>query len=268
MKFLRFFRIKSDNRKDYLKYAIGEIFLVVIGILIALSVNNSNEERKLRKEEKKILLSLHSEISNNLNSLETSLNEKKNIIDVNNRFLKYTGPGLEWKSESKLDSLMYYFTVSGWIYVADNGVLNEIINSGKLSIIEDIKIKNIVASLPQQIAQIIEEDRLYRDDLHQYFLPYVSKNYKLRNITEFRELYKFSESDLGKSRFQKSNQNLINDLEFENILTIQSIWIKFSIEMCENLKIKFSKIQELIESKYDDVDYNTLNQDLEEGFWG
>ncbi len=77
MKFLRFFRVKSDNRKDYLKYAIGEIFLVVIGILIALSVNNSNEERKLRKEEKKILLSLHSEISNNLNSLETSLNEKK-----------------------------------------------------------------------------------------------------------------------------------------------------------------------------------------------
>ena len=226
MKFLRFFRIKSANRKDYLKYAIGEIFLVVIGILIALSVNNSNEERKLRKEEKKIFLSLHSEISNNLNSLETSL------------------------------------------YVADNGVLNEIINSGKLSIIEDIKIKNIVASLPQQIAQIIEEDRLYRDDLHQYFLPYVSKNYKLRNITEFRELYKFSKSDLGKSRFQKSNQNLINDLEFENILTIQSIWIKFSIEMSENLKIKFSKIQELIESKYDDVDYTTLNHDLEEGFWG
>ena len=33
-------------------------------------------------------------------------------------------------------------------------------------------------------------------------------------------------------------------------------------------KIKFSKIQELIKSKYDDVDYNTLNQDLEGGFWG
>jgi hypothetical protein len=38
--------------------------------------------------------------------------------------------------------------------------------------------------------------------------------------------------------------------------------------MCENLQIKFSRIQELIESKYDDVDYDRLNQDLEEGFWG
>ena len=73
---------------------------------------------------------------------------------------------------------------------------------------------------------------------------------------------------MGKSKFKLYDNNLINNLEFENILTIQSIWIKFSIEMCENLQIKFSKIQELIESKYDDVDYDRLNQDLEEGFWG
>ena len=73
---------------------------------------------------------------------------------------------------------------------------------------------------------------------------------------------------MGKSKFKLFDNNLINNLEFENILTIQSIWIKFSIEMCENLQIKFSKIQELIESKYDDVDYDRLNQDLEEGFWG
>ena len=92
MKFLRLFRSQSTNTKDYVKYAVGEVFLVVIGILIALSVNNANEERKLRKEEKKILLSLHSEISNNLNSLETALLEKKIIIDINNEFLKYTGP--------------------------------------------------------------------------------------------------------------------------------------------------------------------------------
>jgi hypothetical protein len=96
----------------------------------------------------------------------------------------------------------------------------------------------------------------------------MSKNFKLRNITEYRELYKFSKSDLGKSIHELSNQNLINNLEFENILTIQAIWIKFSIEMCENLQIKFLQLQKLIESKYNDVDYDTLNQDLEEGFWG
>ena len=66
---------------------------------------------------------------------------------------------------------MYYITVSGWIYVPDNGVLNEIVNSGKLSDLENNSIKNLVASIPQQVSQILEEDRLYRDDLHQYFSP-------------------------------------------------------------------------------------------------
>ena len=54
----------------YLRYAVGEVILVVIGILIALQVNNWNEYRKEKVEEKKILLSLHNEISNNLESLQ------------------------------------------------------------------------------------------------------------------------------------------------------------------------------------------------------
>jgi len=50
---LRFFRqirktlIEQDNIRKYLLFAIGEILLVVIGIFIALQVNNWNEERKL-----------------------------------------------------------------------------------------------------------------------------------------------------------------------------------------------------------------------------
>ena len=46
---------------NYLKYAIGEIVLVVIGILIALQVNNWNEERKNRGREENILIGLQKE---------------------------------------------------------------------------------------------------------------------------------------------------------------------------------------------------------------
>lgn len=46
----------SENKTGkYLKYAIGEILLVVIGILIALQINNLNEERKLRNNEQILL---------------------------------------------------------------------------------------------------------------------------------------------------------------------------------------------------------------------
>lgn len=268
MRLFRFQKFQSLETKQYLKYGIGEVFLVVIGILLALQVNNWNEKRKLIIEEKKTLLSFHNEVSNNLNILERSIFEKQKIIEANNEILKYIGPNEKWLSEKSLDSLMYHITVSGWIFVPEDGVLNEIINSGKLSIIQDEKIKNEIASLPQLLSLILEEDRLYRDDLHQYFLPFLSKNYKLRNITSHRELLEHSKSDLGISKFENNPVALLNNPEFENILTIQSIWIKFSIDMCINQKSKYEEIQRLIEDKYPNVDYSSLKENLDRGFWG
>ena len=55
IKFFRHIRkslIEKNQMGKYFKYAIGEILLVVIGILIALQINNWNEERKDRKLEK------------------------------------------------------------------------------------------------------------------------------------------------------------------------------------------------------------------------
>ena len=58
---LKFFRtlrkklIEQDNVRKYLIYAIGEIALVMIGILLALQVNNWNETRKIKAFEKEIL---------------------------------------------------------------------------------------------------------------------------------------------------------------------------------------------------------------------
>ena len=49
----------------YLKYAIGEILLVVVGILIALQVNNWNQERKDRKEGELIKQNIHDEFIKN-----------------------------------------------------------------------------------------------------------------------------------------------------------------------------------------------------------
>ena len=57
----------------YLKYAIGEIVLVVIGILIALSINNWNESRKLENDKKKLMHDLKQEFSANKGALERHL---------------------------------------------------------------------------------------------------------------------------------------------------------------------------------------------------
>ena len=55
---IRFDLLKKNKTGKYLKYAVGEIVLVVIGIIIALQINNWNEQRIDSKEEQLVLLYL------------------------------------------------------------------------------------------------------------------------------------------------------------------------------------------------------------------
>ena len=64
IKFFRHIRrqlISENKTGKYFKYAIGEIILVVIGILIALQINNFNNSRQETKIEQAYLLSLQTE---------------------------------------------------------------------------------------------------------------------------------------------------------------------------------------------------------------
>jgi len=85
---IKFFRnirknlVKAGKTTKYFKYAIGEIVLVVVGILIALQINNWNEVKKIKTLETKILKELHNnlildidEIHNDVNYMETLASE-------------------------------------------------------------------------------------------------------------------------------------------------------------------------------------------------
>ena len=83
---IKFFRIIRQNllsegkNGKYFKYAIGEIFLVVIGILIALQLNNWNENRNKTKLGYQYLTEMKSEIQDDVFMLDRYIyNLKKNI---------------------------------------------------------------------------------------------------------------------------------------------------------------------------------------------
>ncbi len=82
----------DDNKPiKYMRYAIGEIVLVVIGILIALQVNNWNEERKTKLQEHNTLEKLHEEsegIVNYLTIMYNSYDDYIHSIDKSAQALK------------------------------------------------------------------------------------------------------------------------------------------------------------------------------------
>ncbi|MCA0153130.1 DUF6090 family protein [Winogradskyella vincentii] len=84
---IKFFRkirqnlLSEGKTGKYIKYAIGEILLVVIGILIALSINNWNEERKNRLKEAVYLEGIKTDLTNDIRYIDF-------LIPFNNRRLK------------------------------------------------------------------------------------------------------------------------------------------------------------------------------------
>jgi hypothetical protein len=76
LSFLRKLRkslIDAGSIRKYLLYAVGEIVLVMIGILLALQVNNTNQERALRKQEKLLLAEIHEEFKYNLREFKDNI---------------------------------------------------------------------------------------------------------------------------------------------------------------------------------------------------
>jgi hypothetical protein len=77
---IRYNLMATGKTTNYLKYAIGEIVLVVIGILIALSINTWNENRKNSHQEHKILLALKSDFTESKIRLQVTMIQQKNVL--------------------------------------------------------------------------------------------------------------------------------------------------------------------------------------------
>ncbi|MCE7991008.1 MAG: hypothetical protein HEP71_03475 [Roseivirga sp.] len=95
----------------YLGYALGEILLVVFGILIALSINNWNEHRKKRDKEKDILQDIQTALISDLSDISLSLE----TIDKAIRYLEHLE---EYAKGEKLlsDTVQRYFPAFLWSF--------------------------------------------------------------------------------------------------------------------------------------------------------
>ncbi|MAZ72721.1 MAG: hypothetical protein CMC70_06205 [Flavobacteriaceae bacterium] len=90
IKFFRKIRYKlmSENKTGkYFKYAIGEIILVVIGILIALQINNWNENRKVQKLEAQIYTELKSDLLKTRNDIQKTISQHREIFNLSQNLI-------------------------------------------------------------------------------------------------------------------------------------------------------------------------------------
>ena len=254
---LKFFRqirqklLREGKTKKYIGYAIGEIILIVIGIVIALQLGNWNQEIKSNSQEKRILTDLRIEFKNNLEGLNLVIKEKEGIIDICNLFLEKSGPNPTWDKELNFDSLLVKTVVSGWKFYPETGVLSDILNSGKLELIDNDSLRYIISSLPGNIDRLHYEDDMVINDLHNTYLPFLSKYYPIRNTNLYksgvlsnsqRKMLK----EISNSEFSSSPAILLKKMEFENLINIQLLWVSFSLHRYHIQKEVYQKALEII----------------------
>ena len=90
---IKFFRkirqnlIMENKTSKYLKYAIGEIVLVMIGILLALQINNWNETRKNKLKEKELEIALLSDFQETKTRLQETINKQQKVMDYSKQLI-------------------------------------------------------------------------------------------------------------------------------------------------------------------------------------
>ena len=209
IKFFRHIRynlMETGKTGKYLKYAIGEIILVVIGILIALSINNWNENRKLQSEELKLLFDIKSNLETTLVNLKNDVNQTKNDILLYSKIESYIKQDLAYSTE--LDSSFAHLTF--WSSPFITSTAYNTLQSKGLDLIKSEHLKNNIVNLYEVIFARLMED-------------YNKSEWNLSQtvITKFfsKHIRRLHNQDLFLARPNDFESLKTND-EFKNILSM------------------------------------------------
>ena len=196
----------------YLKYALGEILLVVIGILIALSINNWNEKRKLKKTEWQTILALKAELTANIKSLEDILKFNQPSLDTARMFINGT---LNFNDEN--DQLKIIRTVSGFAPLK----LNHPILSQELGNDKKIIFRNEVTHRLRELDNKLQETQYNTTYLDQFWNgEFTAFMVKGGHMTSFTSGY------INNTTPTPEFLGLYHSADFKNIISAKSMLLQ------------------------------------------
>ncbi|MCK0178160.1 DUF6090 family protein [Flavobacteriaceae bacterium S0862] len=222
---IRYNLMEQNKTGKYLKYAIGEIILVVIGILIALSLNNWKEDLDNRGEENRILSGLKQEFEANLSELNRNIKLNTAAVKSTSDLIYLIRGENPFSNTRYVDSLLYLAYMFG-SFDAQSGLIDEVISSGKLSIINDSELRDRLTSF-SGILENAEEDYKIRADYYMnQITPYISKYFAQANQDQYMDFSSWSDTyktkKLTESPF-KAKYEEIDLLQFENYIAIHKL---------------------------------------------
>ncbi len=239
---------RSGRFSRYLLYALGEIVLVVAGILIALQINTWNEDRQLQRQE----ISMYQEIRTDLLD---SQSEMQRTIRSHQQYLGY-GKKLVATLQQKIplnDSLVQYYTrnITDLDIVVKSGGFENLKAAG-LNLLENDSLRKAITSFYQfTIPRLLSEDvtwNIYEIGLVDHY------KYLALNESETRtETFTYTDELVMNQWMIRDYEDLLKDMEFmrraQQILLIRSRKIEKLHETREEMNALVTQIDSELDRK-------------------
>jgi hypothetical protein len=202
----------TENKLNlYVVYAIGEVVLVVIGILVALQIDNWNENQKQRDIEQEYLLALKEEFEYNKAELASVMKLNEKNTDYALKISDHTGPGNPGITEKEFEILALNSFASEVHYNPNQGVLDEIISSGKLGMFSNDELKFALSSWSAVLDRALWQERTH-EVLRVQIVEMTRVHGNMRSMT-----YELGESyGIKPGKFERSSLQLLKSEEYEN----------------------------------------------------
>lgn len=254
---IRMKTISQNKFGRYFKYAIGEIILVVIGILIALQINNWNIERNNSLQETQILQQLQKEFQANLTELNGKISMRNNMIYATERIITLFETGIQ---NTSLDSLLDYNMKLSLTptFNASTGITNELINSGKLYLIKNQELKTYLANWSGDIEKLVEMEMTLYNLSSNELMPYFIKNFRRKNLIKpkaSKEIHKTfmlgdaKEPNFGGELKKEEFEKLYQDKVIENFTITIGEFAYYANRQSAGIKARIDAILSIIQEE-------------------
>ncbi len=222
---LRFFRkirqqyVQSGAFSKYLMYAVGEIALVVIGILLALAITNANEDRLTRNKEHVYLQGLQRDfMASRMKLVELLRVNEQNYAEAK-RIANYMSNEEEVPTEQELSELLFQAFAYDISFNPNNSLLAEMISSGSLKDLSNAELRKQLTNWNAFLDDIARQEADLRDQREKLLDIFREDQYHIRTVLD--QVGASEEiMGLGASRGSHSNLDVLNSTAFENSLMI------------------------------------------------
>jgi hypothetical protein len=233
-------RLLTENKfSKYLLYAIGEIILVVIGILIALQINKWNDKKIERNREADFIEKLKNQLENNIENLNENIEEYTFTYENSNNYIPIIGDSITENVNQKLDSLVLLNSYDFHTNINMNTII-EAQQNGDLNLVSSDSLRQFVYDIIKTNTIVQERNRIANTHLNNEFTPYLTKNFNIRSLVNTA----FPNDSIGKSMIYKNdNINNLYKQEFENLIFTR---LNYNLEIIYNHK----ELMDIIEKTY------------------